>query len=545
MGKVFISYIREDKEHIVRIEKFLKQQGVDLWIDIHELIPGSFFQPNIRIAINDSDFFIACFSDKYEAKKNSYALKELKLACKIMKAKIPYERWLIPVKLNNCNIPAIKINQNSTIDKQIQWINLFNNWQKGLNQLLRTILIINYFKRLHEVTEAGSFGFDIYTLPINLTYGKSKRFEGIKTLLKSANKRIILIGSPASGKSTAIKRILGQAINQEGTLVIPILLSVDLLTKGKLINHLSETLRVKSSVIIEDLMQHCKFLFIIDGLNEYDHIEFLCKKIQRFSDYIDPNYVFITCRSHEYQSVAKSQLRSFECIEIKEYSKKDQIEFIKTKSFDRRSNPKLLKIFADKKNEALIKVCSNQFIFLMVLKLLSNNELPPKLSSDIYRNFLENYFLDWMNDAIELELSKKIILLEKIAVFIGSYSQKSVFISHEDLIKIIRTFKINYPQAIIEELLKNALIIETNKRYRFFQETFQEYLIASWMIRKSILPLNISKINDQWKFDNLVVSDFSKRFYIEMSKMIEFINDSVYNKKSFYPDQQNQGFQTF
>jgi TIR domain len=63
-GVAFISYVREDRRRVDRLEEFLKAHGVPVWRDIHDVGPGEDWHAKIRDAIaNDSLVFIACFPE--------------------------------------------------------------------------------------------------------------------------------------------------------------------------------------------------------------------------------------------------------------------------------------------------------------------------------------------------------------------------------------------------------------------------------------------------------------------------------------------------
>lgn len=77
---------------------------IDAWLDIEKLQPGQDWQHEIRNAILKSDVIIVCLSRGFD-KQHGYRHEELKLA--LAKANfIPDDQvFIIPVRLEECNMP--------------------------------------------------------------------------------------------------------------------------------------------------------------------------------------------------------------------------------------------------------------------------------------------------------------------------------------------------------------------------------------------------------------------------------------------------------
>ena len=80
MTHVFVSYIHENQEEVVRLRDDLSAGGVDVWLDREQITPGQRWQQAIRAAVEDGAFFIACFSQEYMGRSRSYMNEELTLA---------------------------------------------------------------------------------------------------------------------------------------------------------------------------------------------------------------------------------------------------------------------------------------------------------------------------------------------------------------------------------------------------------------------------------------------------------------------------------
>ena len=135
MRHVFISYCHEDKGSVYDLCRVLSSHNVVVWIHRDHLVPGILWKQVIQQAINNGDFFIACFSKESNSREKTYMNEELSIAIERLKQK-PYDKiWFIPVKLNDCEIPDIEIAEGNTL-RDMQYINLYENWETGIQQIL-------------------------------------------------------------------------------------------------------------------------------------------------------------------------------------------------------------------------------------------------------------------------------------------------------------------------------------------------------------------------------------------------------------------------
>lgn len=138
MNRVFISYVTEDSILVNNLVNKLKTAGIELWIDKDNLVPGIRWQKDIRNAIENGIYFLACFSQNYSLKNKSYMNKELKIAIEQL-TEMPQNRiWFIPIKLSPCDIPDFSIGGNETLN-DIQWVELHTDWNAGVNKLINVI----------------------------------------------------------------------------------------------------------------------------------------------------------------------------------------------------------------------------------------------------------------------------------------------------------------------------------------------------------------------------------------------------------------------
>jgi hypothetical protein len=77
MKKVFISYVRENKDVVQRLADTLATAGLDVWIDLKNLNPGMRWKDEIRRAIKARGVFLACFSQEYHAREKTHMEEEI------------------------------------------------------------------------------------------------------------------------------------------------------------------------------------------------------------------------------------------------------------------------------------------------------------------------------------------------------------------------------------------------------------------------------------------------------------------------------------
>jgi hypothetical protein len=128
---VFISYAREDSESSERFYKDLKNGGLIPWRDKDVINPGQKWQIAIRKAIKSSRYFIPLFSSQ-SVEKIGYVQKEFKYAIDNYDQFPESDIYIIPVRLDNCDIPFEKL-------EGIQYVDLFPNWDNGIKQILESI----------------------------------------------------------------------------------------------------------------------------------------------------------------------------------------------------------------------------------------------------------------------------------------------------------------------------------------------------------------------------------------------------------------------
>lgn len=115
-SNIFLSYASEDRKRVLQLYDALMDSGLTPWIDAKDILPGENWDREIRKAIHDSDFFVACLSH-LSISKRGYVQKELKQGLDAYASFPEGEIFLIPVRLTPCTVPESL--------SHLQWLDLF------------------------------------------------------------------------------------------------------------------------------------------------------------------------------------------------------------------------------------------------------------------------------------------------------------------------------------------------------------------------------------------------------------------------------------
>lgn len=131
VAQVFIAYAAEDFSHASRLCNALRQHGCAPWLDKEKLLAGQNWPEAIERAIEVSDVFVACFTRRSASKRGMFQ-QELRHALECARRRPLDDSFLMPVRLEECNVPR-------TIAAHVQYVDLFPDWERGTRRLSRAI----------------------------------------------------------------------------------------------------------------------------------------------------------------------------------------------------------------------------------------------------------------------------------------------------------------------------------------------------------------------------------------------------------------------
>ncbi len=131
LPRVFIAYAIEDAAVADRLYDSLEARGCAPWLDRRKLLPGQDWPRRIQDAIENSDFFIACFSETSVFKRGGFQV-EVRQALECAR-KVPLDDvFLIPARLDECKVPM-------RIQREFQYVDLFPDWDAGIARILTIV----------------------------------------------------------------------------------------------------------------------------------------------------------------------------------------------------------------------------------------------------------------------------------------------------------------------------------------------------------------------------------------------------------------------
>jgi hypothetical protein len=144
--RVFIAYVMEDLPHARRLCEALRAHGCAPWLDKDKLLPGQNWPRAIDRAIETADAFVACYSAQSISKRGQFQ-SELRYALDCAR-RLPLDQvFFIPVRLEPCAIPY-------KIANQVQYVDLFPDWDRGVKRILRAIYRTAPTRPLIELSSA-------------------------------------------------------------------------------------------------------------------------------------------------------------------------------------------------------------------------------------------------------------------------------------------------------------------------------------------------------------------------------------------------------
>lgn len=142
--RVFIAYVVEDLDLARRLCDGLSAAGCSPWLDKDKLLPGQNWPRALERAIEISDAFVACFSPRSIGKRGQFQ-SELRYALDCAR-RVPLDTpFVVPVRFEPCAVPR-------RISDQVQYVDLFPHWDRGLRRVARAIRRAAAHRALPELT---------------------------------------------------------------------------------------------------------------------------------------------------------------------------------------------------------------------------------------------------------------------------------------------------------------------------------------------------------------------------------------------------------
>ena len=111
----FLCYAKENVEIVRQLADRLKAEGwIDPWFDEEDILPGQLWEARVVQAVHESHAVIV-FLSKVAVENEGFFHKELTLALDTAEEKPEGTIFIIPVRLDICNVPT-RLNQYQYVD---------------------------------------------------------------------------------------------------------------------------------------------------------------------------------------------------------------------------------------------------------------------------------------------------------------------------------------------------------------------------------------------------------------------------------------------
>ena len=125
-----------DKPKVRDLYDRLEKEGFDPWLDEKDLVAGLNWQDQITKAIDEADIFLACLS-KNAVDKTGFLQEEIRLALDAYTNRPEGSIFIIPVRLDACEIPNMGNTRTGVNLRDIHWVDLFES--DGFGNLVAAI----------------------------------------------------------------------------------------------------------------------------------------------------------------------------------------------------------------------------------------------------------------------------------------------------------------------------------------------------------------------------------------------------------------------
>ena len=219
---IFLCHASEDKAIVEKLYDNLTEKNYHPWLDQKDILPGQDWNAEIKKAMKKAAFTLVCLSDQ-SVRKRGYVNKEIKWAIDRQDEMLTEDIFIIPVKLNPCELPDCLEN--------IQWVDLFH--KNGFQRLTQAI---DYqLKRIKSefVSDVpdnpGNPFFYGGAVPSSLFYGRKDVLSAIEGCITGKTlQSFSIVGERRMGKSSVLAYVRDCMIPQQPNINNYIVVYLDL-----------------------------------------------------------------------------------------------------------------------------------------------------------------------------------------------------------------------------------------------------------------------------------------------------------------------------
>ncbi|KTB77142.1 hypothetical protein AO072_14575 [Pseudomonas syringae ICMP 13102] len=163
MLKVFLSYTKADQAQVHPYYAKLQAGGFEPWMDVERLVPGQNWSWEIDQALAESNVVIL-FLSQASVNKRGFVQREANQAMENLKSKLPSDIYIIPVLLEQCEVPV-------HISNRLQFV--YHSEKGSWDRVLRALELAKIEQQIISETGAPHGPFRVFEESI------SEDWEGV------------------------------------------------------------------------------------------------------------------------------------------------------------------------------------------------------------------------------------------------------------------------------------------------------------------------------------------------------------------------------
>jgi predicted NACHT family NTPase len=330
------------------------------------------------------------------------------------------------------------------------------------------------------------------------------------------SKNFFILGTPGSGKSVLIKRIiLKMLISEKREFGTPILIRAKELSDGSICNELKNIFNNPKLTFVEiiQIIDNNKFVIFLDGLDELSPIAY-----EVFPT--EANFIYENLRNSKIISTSRIPFYFPNCTncQIQPLTERQLTEFIQLNLPPEQSGKFILQLKD-------LNLNLNPLITSSLLSIYERYDKLPKNQISVYRRIINLFIEEWdsiraiKRDHIgDFTPERKLYVLSFMAFDLINDLEKLTYLK-EDLLKSLFkilpniNFKESEGEFILHELINyTGLITQIDfNLYQFSHKSLQEYFAADYLIKLPNIPFDIilEKMPTVLSFCVLLSSDSS------------------------------------